>query len=253
MLSEHAKDLINRAIDEELSESERVEYEALVADSDEARAYSDATEQLDRILASIPPLDPPESMQRKLLSQIQLPRPRLWFSFGASWMQGKPIRYGAAAAAGLLAAVAFYELSPVARPPQDLSSMVGTLARGNGLSGVVELSYIDINLPVVQGKVTLRGSGDLRLLRFDVDSSTPVEFEVGLSGSGLSFGGFAQEAQGGTDNLLLSAGKFSVSNSGPQQFTVILRDTTAESGAKGGIVVSVNEAGESLYHGVLSL
>lgn len=253
MLNEQAKDLINRAIDQELSETERGTYESLVAGSEEARSYSEAMAQITGLLERMPDVDPPPSLQRNIISQIQLPRPRAWFTFSAGWMQGRPVSYGIAAAAGLLVAVAFFELSPSVRSEPDLSMMVGTLARGNGLRGVVEMSYLDIDLPAVRGKVSLRGSGDLRLLRFDVDSDTPVDFEVGLAGSGLSFGGFAQEAEVGTDNLLLSHGKFSVSNLGPQQFTVILRDTAVDGAAKGGIVVSVSREGEPLYQGVLSL
>jgi hypothetical protein len=166
-------------------------------------------------------------------------------------MQGKPVSHGMAAAAGLMAAVAIYELGPVT--DTDYAALVGTLARGEGLNGVVQLSYLDIDLPAVHGRVLLSGSDDLKLLRFDVASDAQVEFEVLLGGSGLTFGGFAQEAEAGTDNFSYSEGNLSVSNFGPQRFTVILRDVSAEAAESGGIVVSVSQEGEALYQGVLSL
>jgi hypothetical protein len=251
MLHEHTKDLINRAVDRELSEPEKAEFNALLADSQEARSYSDGLTGLVSLLERVPLVEPPGNLQRRILNHIQLPRPQRWFTWSAAWMQGKPVSHGMAAAAGLMAAVAIYELGPVT--DTDYAALVGTLARGEGLNGVVQLSYLDIDLPAVHGRVLLSGSDDLKLLRFDVASDAQVEFEVLLGGSGLTFGGFAQEAEAGTDNFSYSEGNLSVSNFGPQRFTVILRDVSAEAAESGGIVVSVSQEGEALYQGVLSL
>lgn len=252
MLDDRARTLINKAIDGEISDSERAEHDALLAESDEARVFSGEMAELNDFLASLPSIDPPDLLQRQILQRVQLPRPRRWFTWSAGWMQGKPISYGIAAAAGLLAAVAWYELAPGGPiPASDYSSLVGTLARGEGLRGVVQLSYLDIDLPAVRGKVLLSGSDDLKLLRFNVASQAPVEYQVSLSGSGLVFGGFAHEAEPGSDNFMYSDGKLSVVNEGAQRFTVILKDTT-EAAAAGGVVVTVTQDGESLYQGVLS-
>jgi hypothetical protein len=161
--------------------------------------------------------------------------------------------YGMAAAAGLLVAVSFYELAPRSGMEDDLSSLVGTLARGYGQNGLVQLSSLNIDLPAVQGRVLLSGKDPLKLLRFDIDSDTPVEFEVALAGSGLAFGGFAQETDAGNDNFNLSDSSFSVVNQGEKRFTVILRDSVADGAVNGGIVVSVTREGEALYQGVLKL
>lgn len=251
MFDEHARDLINRAIDGEISEPEQANYKALIGASPEARSYSEELVQLASLLERLPAVEPPAQLQRNILSHIHLPRPHRWFTWSAAWMQGKPMSYGIAAAAGLLATVAIYELGP--ESDTDYASLVGTLARGEGLEGVVQLSYLDIDLPNVHGRVYLSGSDDLKLLRFDVASDAEVQFEVGLSGSGLTFGGFAQEAEVGTDNFRYSKDNLSVSNLGAQRFTVILRDASAEAAASGGIVVSVSQEGEDLYQGVLSL
>lgn len=252
MLDDRARELINKAVDGVISESERAEHDAILAGSGEARAYSAELRQLADTLASVPALEPPDLLQRQILQQVRLPRPRRWFTWSAAWMQGNPVPYGIAAAAGLLVAVAYYEMAPGPGPITDYSSLVGTLARGEGLRGAVQLSYLDIDLPGVQGKVLLSGSDDLKLLRFNVASEAPVEFQVSLSGSGLVFGGFAHEAEPGSDNFMYADGKLSVVNQGSQRFTVILRDT-ATSHSGGGIVVSVSRSGESVYQGVLSL
>jgi hypothetical protein len=253
MLEEHAKDLINRAVDGELSEPEAAECQSLLEESGEARAYHEELSRLTGLLGEVEPLEPPLQLQRNILKEIQLPRPRKWFTRTAGWMQGRPMSYGMAAAAGLLVAVSFYELAPRSGMEDDLSSLVGTLARGYGQNGLVQLSSLNIDLPAVQGRVLLSGKDPLKLLRFDIDSDTPVEFEVALAGSGLAFGGFAQETDAGNDNFNLSDSSFSVVNQGEKRFTVILRDSAADGAVNGGIVVSVTREGEALYQGVLKL
>jgi len=253
MLEDHARDLINGSIDGELSESEQTECQSLIEESAEARAYSEEMVQLTGLLSEVEPIEPPLALQGRILAKIQLPRPRKWFTRTAGWMQGRPMSYGMAAAAGLLVAVAIYEMAPRSGLEDDLSSLVGTLARGNGQHGMVQLSFLNIDLPSVHGKVLLSGKDDMKLLRFDIDSESPVEFEVALAGSGLAFGGFAQEGQNGNDNFNFSNSSFSVTNLGEKRFTVILRDAPAEAMANGGIVVSVSRQGEALYQGVLSL
>jgi hypothetical protein len=168
-------------------------------------------------------------------------------------MQGRPIHYGLAAAAGLLMTVGFYEMTPGPHADTDYSSLVGTLARGEGLQGVVELDYLDIEVPGVEGRVSLSGSDDLRLLRFDVKSTDKAEFRIDLGNSGLSFGGFAQEAEEGTDDFRYSGSSLTVSNAGPQRFTLILKDVSADGGASGEIVISLSQQGEALYLGALRL
>ena len=253
MLNENARDLINRAIDGELSESEGTEFRALLAESDEARQFHEELAALDGLLKSSPKVEPPGDLESRILRRVQLPRPRRWFTSVAGWMQGNPVPYGAAAAAGVLATVLFYEIGPGPTGASDYSNLVGTLVRGNGVEGVVQLSFLNIDLPAVRGKVLLSGSGDLKLLRFNVDSRDPIDFEVGLAGSGLTFGGFAQVEGDNSESLDYESGSFKVSNSGHQEFTVILRDSPDQQGASGGIVVSVSQAGEALYQGVLSL
>lgn len=252
MLNEQAIDLINRSMDGVLSESEQAEFELLLADSEEARQYNAELNALGTLLGGLPAVEPPQALEGRLIRQIPLPQRRPWFTLSAGWMQGKAIPYGVAAATGVLATVAFYQFNPQPGGISDYSSLVGTLARGRGIEDPVHLSFLDIDIPAVNGKVLLSGSGELKLLRFDVDSQDPVEFEVGLGGSGLTFGGFAEESGATSDGIDYADGRFTISNTGAHRFTVILRDSEAQRGPSGGVVVSVTQAGESLYQGVLS-
>lgn len=245
-------DMINRSLDGELSESEQAEFDAILAGSDDARTYSEELSGLVSYIESTPAAEPPQDLQRKILTQIELPRPRKWFTWAAGWMQGRPVSYGVAAGAGLLAAVAFYELAPPSSSPADLSNLVGTLSRNNGEVNLAELSALDIDAPGLQGKVQLRGNGNLRFLQLDVDSNETNEFHVSLAGSGLAFGGLAHQASGGNDSFDYSKGNLSVSNSGATRFTVILTESSRKSTGSGEVVVSITRGGEEVYRGELA-
>lgn len=247
----HTIDLINRSLDGDLSESEQAEYDSTLAGSDEARTYSKELSGLISYLESTPAEEPPAELQRSILSQIELPRPRKWFTWAAGWMAGRPVTYGMAAGAGLLAAVAFYELSPSATP-MDLSNLVGTLSRDNGQVNVAELSTLNVDAPGLKGQVMLRGEGELRFLQFDIDSDQANKFHVALAGTGLKFGGIAHPDVGGNESFSFSEDNFSVSNFGATKFTVILTGLSRESAGGEDVVVSVTREGEGIYRGALS-
>lgn len=251
-VDERTIDLVNRSLDGELPDAEKAECEALLAESEEARAYSEEISGVITLLESTPAEEPPAQLQRDILTKIELPRPRKWFTWAAGWMAGRPVSYGMAAGAGLLAAVAFYELSPPASTSADLSGLVGTLSRDNGQVNASELSALDIDAPGVQGQASLRGEGDLKFLRLDVDSEQTNEFHIRLAGSGLAFGGFAHPDVGGKEQFSYADGNFSVRNSGATSFTVILTGHLGESAGKGEVVLSITRQGEGIYRGALS-
>lgn len=252
MLDDRAKDLINREIDGELSDSERARCMALLDESESAREYRAELSRLDELLARVPSLELPEEVRRRIFAQIELPRPRKWFTHMAGWMQGRPISYGIAAAAGLLVATAIYELAPAPRGASDLSSLVGTLARGNGLEAVDQLGSLDVEHEAVDGRIVLSGNDDLKLLRFEVNSQSPVDIEVDLAGAGLAFGGFAQEGESVPGPVAYSEGRLRVASLGSRRFTLVLRDDGEVVEHAGGIAVSVSQEGEILFQDVLA-
>ncbi len=250
-VDERTMDMINRSLDGELSDSEQAEHDAILAGSEEARAYSQEISRLISYLESTPEELPPQGLQSEILTRIELPRPRRWFTWAAGWMQGRPVSYGAAAAAGILAAVAFYELSPTPSE-MDLSNLVGTLSRDTGQLSVAELSTLEITAPGLEGRVTLRGDGELNFLQFDVDSREVNEFHIALAGTGLEFGGLAHPDVGGSESFSFAEDNFSVSNEGATRFTLILTGKTGKNPGNEDVVVSITRKGEGIYRGSLS-
>lgn len=251
MLDDRAKDLINREIDGELSDSERARCMTLLGESEAAREYRAELSRLNELLTQVPSLELPEDLRRRIATQIELPRPRKWFTHMAGWMQGRPVSHGVAAAAGLLVAVAVYELGPTPHGASDFSSLVGTLARGNDLQNTVQLGALDIDLDGVRGRVVLSADDRLQLLRFDVHSEMRVDILVDLAGAGLAFDGFAQETEGDLE-VALSDRQLSVENLGTRRFTVVLHQTPDAATAEQGIAVSISRQGEILLQDVVA-
>lgn len=252
MLDDRVKDLINREIDGELSDSERARCMTLLGESEAAREYRAELSRLNELLAQVPSLELPEDLRHRIATQIELPRPRKWFTHMAGWMQGRPMSHGIAAAAGLLVATAIYELAPAPNGAPDYSSLVGTLAQGIGLESVDQLGFLDVEHDAVDGRVVFSGNDDLKLLRFEVNSDSPVDIEVDLAGTGLAFGGFAHEGESVPGQVAYTEGRVKVASLGTRRFTVVLHQTPDAAKAEEGIAVSISREGEILFQDVLA-
>jgi len=246
MLDARTTDLVNRSLDESLSAAEQQELDSLLADSSEARELRDGLSGVASLLASTPPAEPPLDLESRILRGVSLPPRRAWFTWSAGWMQGKAVSYAAGAAAGLVAAIAFYELSP---KPVDLSSLVGTITYVEHSEGPDDIAELQIDRPAVVGRVNVDAREDYTILRFDVDSDERVDFEIQLGDSHYEFGGFAQEPSSQAAEVNLSGSGLVISNRGPQSFAIILRDVRGANTSQGGIKVSVKQGGESLFEG----
>lgn len=252
MLDDRAKDLINREIDGELSDSERARCMTLLGQSEAAREYRTELSRLNELLAQVPSRELPEELRHRIVTQIELPRPRKWFTHMAGWMQGRPVSHGIAAAAGLLVAVAVYELGPTPHGAPDFSSLVGTLARGNGLESVDQLGSLDVEHDAVDGRVVFSGNDDLKLLRFEVSSESTVDIEIDLAGTGLIFGGFAHEGESVPGQVAYSEERVRLASLGTRRFTVVLHQTPDAAEVEEGIAVSISREGKILFQDVLA-
>ncbi|MDH3767670.1 MAG: hypothetical protein OES99_04365, partial [Gammaproteobacteria bacterium] len=100
MIEERTMELINDAMDGELSEAEQAELAGRLAQSEEARNYQTGMNELDVLLQELPNQPMPEELHRNIIHNIKLAdRPTMrplsrignWSGF---------VRYGFAAAAG---------------------------------------------------------------------------------------------------------------------------------------------------------
>jgi hypothetical protein len=254
MLEERTLDLINADIDGELSGDERRELEALLESSEEARALRAEFLRLSNLLDAQEQLQPPPDLAGRILEDLRLPRPAAP-AVAAGWFSSfRPAQAGLAFAAGLLATVAWYEMTAGQAPMTDTASMVGTLVANPRLSREAALDSLSLEVEGVSGQVTLSRSGTFYLLNFEIDSGRPVEIEIAFAEAGLGFGGLAHtitDAQSAGGSYVITGGALRVENQGRKAFTVFLPEVAEGTGDGRTIDVGISSRGAELFNGSL--
>jgi len=255
MLQERIINLINEELDGELSAADRAELEAVLQDSEEARAMREELQRLGTWIGSMPEVEPPANLREQILAGVPLPRSqfRPSISFGSLFASFQPAQAGLAFAAGLLLAVGYYELSPAHRESADPSQMVGTLIAGKQPAAVARVETLAIRESGVKGTISLRKSGSFQILDFDLDSQHTSEVEISFAGAGLSFGGIAHTTDGpdtAAQSYEVSGGTLRVANQGRQAFSVFLKQAAAGDSGSQGINIGISSGGERRYDGV---
>lgn len=245
-LDERMAELIQADSDGELAAADRAELTAALEKSAQARAFQDELVRVAKLLADVPDINPPWGLRRRILDSIKLP-----VRAGLSGWQ-RPASYGLAVAAGVLVAVGVTQMTP--QSPQDMSNLVGTMvSQGHDLDlARPATGELAIDLAGVQGQVRMKSLSLAWALEFDLKSEDTVEVAIDLDGSGLSFGGYAdQDENAGVGNMEVSAGKVRMTNQGSHQFVLFLRRAPAASNGPQEIRIVVNRLGETIYRGLL--
>ena len=226
MLEERILNLINANIDSELDAAEKEELEAALAGSAEARAMQAELRKLANLLDNAPELDPPPGLTWQVVSRLSPGPAKPSFSLATLFSSFQPAPAGLAFTAGLLLAVGFYELGPERGMDGDTSRMVGTMVTSEPGERVPLKNDLLVSGDGFSGKISVRDQEGVYVMNFDLESEERTEIEVGLDGTGLLFGGFAQPAGGADpvfDSVAISGGTLRVVNQGWQQFAVFLR------------------------------
>jgi hypothetical protein len=256
MLNEHTIYLINAGIDGELSPAEMQELEALLESSAEARAMKAEFLRLSNLLDSQPDQQPPEGLAKLIVDQVKLPAAKP-SSLVATWLSyiQHPAATGLAFAAGLLMAVAFYQVAPQHVVNTDTANMVGTMiASPQGTPATAGDSLL-LEAAGLSGSISLRNESDFYVLNFDLNSQEPFEIEVAFAEAGLDFSGLARTVGGGesTDSRSfdISGGTLRVVNQGSHQFVLFLQRSDGPGSGLQEIGIGVNRLGESVLEGSL--
>ena len=235
MLEDHAIELINAGVDGELGSEETKELDALLESSPEARELHAEMLRLSNFLNALPDQRPPPELTRKILDKIKLPRKPGVFSLHKLFGSVQPMATAAAFAAGLLLSIGFYELGPKNVSNADLNQMVGTIVMNKTDGAGHQLGQVVLEESWIHGSVSLQRKQGLFLLNFDLDSTDPVEIELGLLAANLEFAGIAHEidhTSSVNEDFRVSGGTLRVANHGRQSFVVFLRDTANKDDGK---------------------
>ncbi len=184
-------DLINAAIDGEISDAEKADLDAFLASSDEGRGLYDELANLCGVLDAYETAEPPTHLRHVIMNNIPTaakpepePHPLL------SLLSFPALRYAGTFAAGVLVALVIIDSSRVSsRAFDDVTGLVGTVAEPFESVGASMISVDELG---VAGTVSLRNAGSIMILDFDLVSKDHIEIEADYKDPSIWFNGFAQ-------------------------------------------------------------
>jgi hypothetical protein len=248
MLNERITDLIQADVDGELADHDRAELSRELLQSQEARKFRDDMIRIKELMASIPSLDPPAGLQQKIISAIKLPRRGPFSARTSGWP--KFASYGLALAAGVVMGIGLAQVNP--RETQDLSAVVGTMmSQPEGQQGSAGRT-LAVSLDYVQGNIKRSYLGQTVALEFDLKSVEPVEITVDLNGTGMRFGGFAdQDLSPAIEEFEVSKEQVHLLSTGSQHYVLFLRKGLEGATNPQDIGISLAQHGTNIYQGQL--
>ncbi|MBT8135548.1 MAG: hypothetical protein KJO54_00910 [Gammaproteobacteria bacterium] len=246
MIDERTRELINGALDGELTDAELKEMDQNLAMSAEARRYLAGMSDLDSFLKNLPAEALPDEVHGNILRNVTLPAASAPAPHTSRAGMPVLLRYGFATAAGLLLAVGIYRYMPQAAAPGDLEQMIGTMAPGNA----VAIDTFSFESADVGGSASLHLRDDTLVLSITIDSVNPIDIDIDFAGTSLEF-----EALAKTDNDLESfeyaTRAISARSRGRQNFAVVLQRNAATTDKDGAIRLDFTSNGILIHQGTL--
>jgi len=216
-------ELINADVDGEISAVDKQELEALLADSPEAQAMHAELSGLDSSLNELPDLDPPVHLKHTIMASIPKTEAQERRSnFLHSIFAAPAFRYTAMFAAGAiltLTLVSSDQLSDSAF--SEVTGLVGTISSEVPDGPGIQSTRID--RPEVAGRVSLRSSGPLLIVDFDLVSSGPVDIIASYADQTIWFNGFAQLESPGA-SISAQSGRVTMQIEGKRRYALFLHN-----------------------------
>lgn len=216
-------ELIQADIDGEIDDAGKAELENFLAESEAGRAVYEELETLCRSLDSMPSMKPPAHLRHVLLNQAPIkaqpqPSPNLLQRL----FSGPLLGYVGVFAAGVALTLALLDSGQISRGAfDDVTGLVGTIADSGQIAP--EHGTISIDKSEVAGTVTLRSTGPILIVDFDLSARQPVEIVAGYSDKTIWFNGFAQLESTGT-SIAAETGAVTVKMDGKRRYAVYLNN-----------------------------
>ena len=216
-------ELIQADIDGEIDGAGKAELESFLADSEEGRAVYEQLETLCRSLDGMPPVDPPPHIRHVLLNQAPVkaaPQPSPGFL--QRLFAGPVLGYVGVFAAGVALTLTLVDSGQISKGAfDDVTGLVGTIA-DSGFA-VPEHGTINVDKSEVAGTVTLRSTGPILIVDFDLSARQPVEIVAAYADKTIWFNGFAQLESSGT-SIAAETGAVTLNMNGKRRYAVYLNN-----------------------------
>jgi len=225
MTDQRTLEMISAAADGELNASERAELEQLLANSAEARKFQAELAEMDSLMGDVPAVEPPSSLHLQIVNRVTLPQNKADTSF---WRWLKPpqfmpvLRYGLAAAVGVLLATSFYESQSLFPANNDFDDLVGTMAPNRVVAEADILDTFDFRTGGLESLVQLQRRGDDVFLDIQIDADTSLDISVDMSSTGVRPGALAQ-LDSSLESIVVEDQALRLRATGQRRLTVLLR------------------------------
>ena len=248
-IEQHYIDLMNADLDGEISAQDKQALTAFLAEDAEAQAAYADLQALFSELAATPSLDSPPHLKYAIMDSFKAApkaaaQPPLWQELLAM-----PVfKHAAAFAAGAIMTFALISSNQIQNTAfNDVTGLVGTISETE-MNGSVQDS-IELTGTDLTGIVSLRTSGALAYVDFNLTSTNPIEVVAEFTDPDLWFRGFAQLENG---NALISTGEGEVSMrmQGKNRYAVYLNHTGA---SEADISLKFYSAGNLIQEGSLRM
>ena len=216
-------ELIQADIDGEIDEAGKADLESFLADSEDGRAVYEQLESLCGSLDGMPSVEPPPHLRHVLLNQAPIesaPRPSP--GFPQRLFAGPVLGYVGMFAAGVALTLTLIDSDQISRGAfDDVTGLVGTIADSE--FAVPDHGTISVDESEVAGTVTLRSTGPILIVDFDLSARQPVEIVAAYSDKTIWFNGFAQLESNGT-SVAAETGAVTLNMDGKRRYAVYLNN-----------------------------
>jgi hypothetical protein len=222
-IDERFGDLIQADIDGEISAADKSDLEAFLASNEEGRAFYDELRAVSSSLDAMEQVEPPAYLRHVILGAVPSrttadSKPR----FLGRLFSVPVLGYAASFAAGLALAYTVIDSDRVSnRAFDDVTGLVGTVADLERAGPAHVVAAVDKY--AVAGTVTLRSTGPLLILDFDLSAPEAVEIIARYSDQTIWFNGFAQLESSGT-TVAAESGMVRLAMSGKRRYAVFLNN-----------------------------
>jgi hypothetical protein len=215
-------ELINADIDGEISPADKDTLEAMMAESPEAQAMHAELSGLSSSLDELPDLDAPPYLIHTIMAEIPKPESQGRGDFLRGLFAAPALRYAAMFAAGAILTLSLVNSDQVSeRAFSDVTGLVGTISSEVPVGPGIQTMQIDRT--DVAGHITLRSSGPLLIVDFDLVSNGPIDIVASYSDQSVWFNGFAQLESPGA-SISAESGRISMKINGKRRYALYLHN-----------------------------
>jgi len=216
-------ELINADIDGEISPADKDTLEALMAESPEAQAVHAELSGLSSSLDELPDLDAPPYLIHTIMAEIPKSEAQ---DRRSNFLQGlfaaPALRYAAMFVAGSVLTLSLVSSDQVSeRAFSDVTGLVGTISSEVPVGPGIQTLRIDRT--DVAGHITLRSSGPLLIVDFDLVSNGPIDIVASYSDQSVWFNGFAQLESPGA-SISAESGRITMKINGKRRYALYLHN-----------------------------